>query len=1285
MPPERPNRKRIPPRPPQPPFQVNPQASTSQTAASPRDTSMLQRKKRNTLPEQPSGQKPRPSVFDRLGTKNTGNSPAERQIGTKKEKVDHVFSGEARKPVRRISEDTRISRPVEREERTLDIDRKPAVAQEKSQTDNKSEASKESQRIQKHEDIPKEVPQEPPIESVDNSDNTTGLQNENKEKKEEEIEARKHREQDKESKRVPELQSKKSEDFVISGINSSEVPLKRRKQSNDDSKESIASYDDSEPAKEDVVSIIADDDENSTIDEYDDGEQGEIPNDILNDRGKKTNESALPIRSELSSDEGRNLDRERHNDNERMTRPNPGSPGYQSTIEDRRARNLEREREREERYNRAMAIERPPPFPFERNVERDREWRERGRPARYNNKNFLENKAYFDAQRKNERDKIPRNRERIEMDKGNSGSESLSSNTVRAGEASRSSSVSARERAINPNEQNHEKTQKETPLKDREKVREFNAKEREARHREDLMRDRERDARSREESIRERGMKLRDEGHPRTTGVPDLYRPSTDIHLRDPERRPIRDFEREFRDRELRNDMIASDRYHTEFGREREQIRDFLPETFSDRHPRPNEQRPPWDLDRDIRDSDFRGPAIFSDKDFTDHRREKANDDRRLSPSAVSEKIISHRQPSDRYPRDSEKQSTREDSSPKVGKTESNSREAIDLDKNTQSKDESDRDPQDGQTVDNRSKDDKNIDYQNKEAKIVQSFQDEIELPYPWKKCLSSKKKVYYFNTITRESRWTFPNVIDKNDTTRNKPSIDNNRASPSSSKIDIRNIRKAERDDESETPPHKKIRLDDHDSKESPNIDNRQISIRDTDQHIRENITPTTPTSNLPSKRETKEQRPINDWQSETPPRRTRGNTESSIGPHTPSSPLSHKSQASPTQITQFSTHNRSSSSGFNDRRFSSDYDVPIGIRRLSYGSSLGPPVSLRPSPSFNRGGGSTEIYDRSNDYRNEDYSPSNRSISNNNASANSSPAPSQQSSNNNRNSRQGSRGYISPPHFRSRSIHEIDSRVRHLKDGEDMVSIAEIDESTVYTPSRKPSEIVLTFHNDVTDSKVKSDVSNDEKINSRQDIHDNIMQESRLQTNMQDLLLDSDDDNWQAYNEINQYEEQNPTNFLLRGYNYKSLEPVKKDRSVNNIVAAVWDSISPETAGSIFNSLEAIAMKAQSKENEEKKTHINGRFDYERHRALEGGETYFRHKQQWATPRHIPAVHNDLYDKVVPEISDDLLKSCVYIFKYGNNEAENAFAAEGGPNLAQDRREMVVQLSEGDDETQT
>ncbi|CAG8434797.1 11755_t:CDS:2 [Ambispora gerdemannii] len=1216
MPPERPNRKRIPPRPPQSPFQVNPQASTSQVAASPRDASMLQRKKRNTLPEQPSGQKTRPSVFDRLGTKNTGNSPAERQLGTKKEKVEHVFSGEARKPVRRISEDTRISRPVEREERTLDIDRKPTAVktkepQEKSQTDNKSEdksVSKESPNLQKHEDVPKEVPQEPLIESMDNNDNATS----------------------------------------------------------------------------------------------------EIPNDSLSDRGKKTNKSVLPSsndnpssesnrhhekeqieikdniekkakssssRSEPSSDEGRNIDRERHNDNERTIRLNSGSSGYQSAIEDRRA---QREREREERYNRAMATERPPPFPFERNTERDREWRERGRPTRYNNKNFLENKTYFDTQRKNERDKIPRNRERIEMDKGNSGSESLSSNTVRAGEASRSSSVSARERSIIPNDQNQEKTQKESPLKDREKdnkQRELNVKE--ARHREDLIRDRERDARSREETLRERdrGMKMRDEGHTRTTGVPDLYRPSTDLHLRDPERRPIRDFEREFRDRDLRNDIIASDRYHAEYGREREQIRDFLPENFSDRHLRPNEQRPSWDLDRDIRDSDFRGPPIFSDKDFTDHRREKANDARRLSPSATSEKIISHRQPSDRYPRDSEKPPMREDSSSKVGKSESNSREVIDIDKNTRSKDESDRDAQNGQTLDNRSKDDKNINHLNKESKLTQSSQDEIELPYPWKKCLSSKKKIYYFNTITRESRWTFPNVIDKNETNRNKPAIDNNsRAGPSAS----RNIRKSEREDESETPPHKKIRLDDHDSKESPNIDNRQMTTRDTDQHIRESISPTTPTSNLLSKRETKEQRPINDWQSETPPRRSRGNTESSTGTHTPSSPISHKSQTTPTQ---FSTHNRSSSSGFNDRRFSSDYDVSIGIRRLSYGSSLGPPVSLRLNPSFNRGGGSTEIYDRNNDYRNEDYSPSNR---NNNALINSSPAQSQQSPNNNRNSRQGagngSRGFISPPqHFRSRSTHEIDSRVRHLKD-EDMISIAEIDESITYTPSRKSSEVAFTFHNDITDSsKGKADVSNDEKIN-----NDNIMQESRLQINMQDGLIDSDDDNWPVYNEVNQqFEEQNPANFLLRGYNHKTLESNKKDRSVN-IVAELWDNISQETAGAIFNSLETIAMKTQSKENEEKKSHLNGRYDYERHRALEGGETYFRHKQQWATPRQIPVVHNDLYDKVTPEVSENLLKSCVYIFKHGNNEVENEFAG-GGLNLTEDRRELVVQLSEEEDEDET
>nr|CAG8433524.1 14700_t:CDS:2 [Entrophospora candida] len=36
-------------------------------------------------------------------------------------------------------------------------------------------------------------------------------------------------------------------------------------------------------------------------------------------------------------------------------------------------------------------------------------------------------------------------------------------------------------------------------------------------------------------------------------------------------------------------------------------------------------------------------------------------------------------------------------------------------------------------------------------------YLEEPSLPYPWELCISSKNKIYYFNTETHESQWTFP------------------------------------------------------------------------------------------------------------------------------------------------------------------------------------------------------------------------------------------------------------------------------------------------------------------------------------------------------------------------------------------------------------------------------------------------------------------------------------------------------------------------------------------------
>src|SRR5581483_6708198 len=228
--------------------------------------------------------------------------------------------------------------------------------------------------------------------------------------------------------------------------------------------------------------------------------------------------------------------------------------------------------------------------------------------------------------------------------------------------------------------------------------------------------------------------------------------------------------------------------------------------------------------------------------------------------------------------------------------------------------------------------------------KVPISEEDDPLLPHPWIKCKSSRNKYYYFNTQTRESQWNYPGQIDDNKT----------------SDYDSRR-------DEDE--PRKKIRLN----------ESGDISVTNADLNIHEDKafnTMTTAADNDSTKKEAslKEETSF-DQQSESSPRLPRNNSNSFLfSPPMPQAP-------SPGMPVIFSPPHRSISSEYNnERRFSADYGIQLSPRRGSYvGSQPHSPQmsSLRPNPNpFNRGG-SADLYDRNDVFRNEEFI-SNRSLGN-------------------------------------------------------------------------------------------------------------------------------------------------------------------------------------------------------------------------------------------------------------------------------------------------------------------
>ncbi|GES76506.1 hypothetical protein GLOIN_2v1587773 [Rhizophagus clarus] len=235
-----------------------------------------------------------------------------------------------------------------------------------------------------------------------------------------------------------------------------------------------------------------------------------------------------------------------------------------------------------------------------------------------------------------------------------------------------------------------------------------------------------------------------------------------------------------------------------------------------------------------------------------------------------------------------------------------------------------------------------------KESKKVPINEDEDPLPpHPWIKCKSSRNKDYYFNTQTRASQWNYPET-GKNHQTQN----DGNKIIDYDSHKD-------------EDEPRKKIRLNENGESVVANTDmNPQIGHEDK--------TPTVNENDSANKEISLKDEISFDQQSELSPRQPRNSSTFLFSPSMP------QSQLSPGTSAAFSPPHRSISSEYNERRFSCDYGIQSSPRRGSYvGSQPHSPQmsSLRSNPGpFNRGG-SVDLYDRNDGFRNDEFI-SNRSL---------------------------------------------------------------------------------------------------------------------------------------------------------------------------------------------------------------------------------------------------------------------------------------------------------------------
>ncbi|CAG8672053.1 10964_t:CDS:2, partial [Funneliformis caledonium] len=429
-------------------------------------------------------------------------------------------------------------------------------------------------------------------------------------------------------------------------------------------------------------------------------------------------------------------------------------------------------------------------------------------------------------------------------------------------------------------------------------------KDREQRHREDypakvgINRDQDRDRKE------DRVSPI----HERNVGLPDLYRPSAEHHLKEPDRRPIREYERD----------VGADRFRTDYDRE---IRDRL----RDGHESPSNSVEKTDAQKNLydrhRDSEKRMGRDVDDDSLS--RTNRPDPTRRVdierSPTVM----------------DNQRDNTR------------------DFVQETHMREDKSGDSQDRNT---------------KESKKALNKEDEEFLPHPWIKCKSSKNKDYYFNTQTRESRWSHPFPLEpengKNCQTQSGQTDGNKTIDFDSRKVQ----------DEFDSP-RKKIRLNESGDGNATNTDNR--SFQENPQIGNEDKTLKTINENETSNKDVslivdKAAFLPSESSSRLPRSNTTNDTALSFSPSIP------QAQSSPGMTSVFSPPHRSISSGYNERRFSADYGIQSSPRKGSYAGSQpqSPQLSSsRPSSSpFNRSG-SVDLYDRNDVFRNDDFI-SNRSL---------------------------------------------------------------------------------------------------------------------------------------------------------------------------------------------------------------------------------------------------------------------------------------------------------------------
>ncbi|KAF0519140.1 hypothetical protein F8M41_016652 [Gigaspora margarita] len=831
-----------------------------------------QRKKRIQISDQlQQTQQPRQSVFERLGTKNAAAAPLPRQPKNKKEIKDHIPINEPRK-TRRISDSRKAERDLSEGEISQEVGKfkdrqliepksktdssfnKNSVEPIKNNTSHSKNTFREDLKSEKsiiHDSTTTTTTTTPKDHSStnlkDSKDNISSILsnsfhqiNRTRDADNElsggiqhsSYDTISHDEDDHqnitndEMDKIHILNLQKVHDENLSSIdnNSNEISIKKRKISHDDIIEGEESED---AAKEDVVSIQADDDF-SLHSDNDDGypgylsppDDGQLPmdhdfidhekssshsdsiqgrerfreKDLL--RSKDNNDLNKNFHNRQNSDDSRVSEKDRNLD--RINRDNHHVPPHK---DDRRRIPYDRdsrEKLRDERYNRTNVPIRDHRDHRPHEVERDR--RERERQERYN-QSVLEDKAHFDNQRRP--DRFLRD-DRGRNDHGNrTPTADTSSNSTVRGDTSERLITRRDDRTTNVRQKNDtqndsnfqdnrnrdrdpvqrniqqniqseldrpEKRKKDEsevterkPYLDREQRNDPPIQPIQQRIPEYRPREKDRDIRQRDEFVTKDNMRLtinRDQDRElptrrddRTSGLPDLYRPSSDHHIREPDRRPIREFDRDYRDRDLRAEPIGIDRYRGDYSRENNQGRDRM----LDNHPREIERRMSWDFDN------RGGASTFSDKDQIDHRRERDRERPRevghKSRSTSAElKNDSHKHSYDFHQREPERRITRDvvenDQMNRTNRAESIRR--VEIDRHSHFINDKYHDSNHDFSLDALQREEQDIDLQSKDLKIDQVMDDEL-LPEPWQKCMSRKNKLYYFNPLTRESRWTFP------------------------------------------------------------------------------------------------------------------------------------------------------------------------------------------------------------------------------------------------------------------------------------------------------------------------------------------------------------------------------------------------------------------------------------------------------------------------------------------------------------------------------------------------